>query len=97
MQRRARVPDRSRYRARHDAVEPLAVAGGGDASRGVAHGTRADVRLEQSARTELRRRVFLEPRTDAGGVARALRETVTAWQAELPGVESCLPARKRSR
>jgi len=65
--------------------------GGGDASHGVAHGTRADVRLEQSARTEHRRRVFLEPRTDAGGVARALRETVTAWQAELPGVE-VLPA-----
>ena len=55
-------------------------AGGGDASHSVAHGTRADVRLEQS-------RVFLEPRTDAGAVARALRETVTAWQAELPGVE----------
>src|SRR5881409_591489 len=54
--------------------------GGGDASHSVAHGTRADVRLEQS-------RVFLEPRTDAGAVARALRETVTAWQAELPGVE----------
>src|SRR6267378_6365433 len=61
--------------------------GGGDASHSVAHGTRADVRLEQSARTDHRRRVFLEPRTDAGGVARALRETVTAWQAELPGVE----------
>jgi predicted dehydrogenase len=60
---------------------------GGDASHSVAHGTRADVRLEQSARTDHRRRVFLEPRTDAGGVARALRETVTAWQAELPGVE----------
>jgi predicted dehydrogenase len=61
--------------------------GGGDASHSVAHGTRADVRLEQSARTDHRRRVFLEPRTDGGGVARALRETVTAWQAELPGVE----------
>ena len=61
--------------------------GGGDTSYSVAHGTRADVRLEQSARTDHRRRVFLEPRTDAGGVARALRETVTAWQAELPGVE----------
>jgi predicted dehydrogenase len=61
--------------------------GGGDTSYSVAHGTRADVRLEQSARTDHRRRVFLEPRTDAGGVARALRETVTAWQGELPGVE----------
>ena len=54
--------------------------GGGDASHSVAHGTRADVRLEQS-------RVFLDPRTDAGAVACALRETVTAWQAELPGLE----------
>jgi len=61
--------------------------GGGDASHSIAHGTRADIRLEQSARTGHRRRVFLEPRTDATGVARALRGTVTAWQAELPGVE----------
>jgi len=61
--------------------------GGGDASHSVARGTRADVRLEQSARTDHRRRVFIEPRTDAGSVGRALRETVRAWQAELPGVE----------
>jgi predicted dehydrogenase len=61
--------------------------GGGDVSHSVAHGTRADVSLEQSARTDHHRRVFLEPRTDAGDVARALRETVMAWQAELPGVE----------
>jgi hypothetical protein len=61
--------------------------GGGDASHSVAHGTRADVRLEQSARTDHHRRVFLKPRTDAGDVARALRETVMAWQPELSGVE----------
>src|SRR5215510_10249321 len=61
--------------------------GGGDASRSVAHGTRADVRLEQSASTDHRRRVFLEPRTDAGDVARALRKAVMAWQAEVPGVD----------
>jgi len=61
--------------------------GGGDVSHSIAHGTRADIRLEQSARTGHRRRVFLEPRTDAAGVARALRDTVTAWQAEIPGVE----------
>jgi predicted dehydrogenase len=65
----------------------LPLPGGGDASHSVAHGTRADVRLEQSARTDHHRRVFLKPRTDAGDVARALRETVMAWQAELPGVE----------
>jgi predicted dehydrogenase len=62
-------------------------SGGGDVSHSVAQGTRADVSLEQSARTDHHRRVFLEPRTDAGDVARALRETVMAWQAELPGVE----------
>ena len=61
--------------------------GGGDASHSVAHGTRADIRLEQSARTGHSRRVFLEPRTDAAAVARALHDTVTAWQAELPGIE----------
>ena len=61
--------------------------GGGDATRSVARGTRAAVRLEQSARTGYRRRVFVEPRTDADGVARALRDTIKTWQAELPGVE----------
>ena len=63
--------------------------GGGDVSHSVVHGTRADVHLEQSARTDHRRRVFVEPRTrtDAGDVVRALRETVMAWQAELPGVD----------
>src|SRR5438874_1393428 len=61
--------------------------GGGDASHNVAHGTRADIRLEQSARTGHRRKVFVEPRTDAVGIECALRHTVTAWQAEIPGVE----------
>ncbi|MGH7342942.1 MAG: putative oxidoreductase C-terminal domain-containing protein, partial [Candidatus Rokuibacteriota bacterium] len=60
--------------------------GGADASRSVAHGTRADVRLEQSARTGHRRRVFVEPRADGAAVARALRETVAAWPAPLTGV-----------
>jgi predicted dehydrogenase len=61
--------------------------GSGDTSHSVAHGTRADVRLEQSARTNSRRRVFVEPRTDVAGVAHALHETVAAWQAELLGIE----------
>ena len=59
--------------------------GGGDAARSVAHGTRADVRLEQSARTDHRRRVFVEPRAD--GVADALRDTVGTWQRDLPGID----------
>jgi hypothetical protein len=58
-----------------------------DISHSVAHGTRADVRLEQSARTDFRRRVFVEPRTDVGGVAHELHEIVATWQAELPGIE----------
>src|SRR6267142_1791096 len=61
--------------------------GGGDASHSIAHGTRADIRLEQSARTGHRRQVFVEPRTEAADVARTLRDTVAAWQAELPGVD----------
>ena len=61
--------------------------GGGDASHSVAHGTRADVRLEQSARTDFHRRVFVEPRSDVAAVAHGLHETVAAWQAELRGLE----------
>ena len=61
--------------------------GSGDTSHAVAHGTRADVRLEQSARTKFRRRVFVQPRTDVAGVAHALHEAVAAWQPELPGIE----------
>jgi predicted dehydrogenase len=60
---------------------------GGDASHNVVHGTRADIHLEQSARTGHRRRVFVEPRADAAEVVRALRDTIATWQAELPGVE----------
>ena len=61
--------------------------GGGDASHNVVHGTRADIHLEQSARTGHRRRVFVEPRADAAEVVRALRDTIATWQPELPGVE----------
>ena len=64
----------------------LSASGGGDASRSVAHGTRADIRMEQSARTGHRRKVFVEPRTDAAEVVRALRDEVTAWQADLAGL-----------
>jgi len=62
-------------------------AGGGDTSRLLVHGTRADVRLEQSARTDHRRRIFVEPCSDAAGVERALRDAVNAWQSELPGAD----------
>jgi len=62
--------------------------GGGHAAHSVAHGTRADIRLEQSARTDHRRRIFVEPRTDAAGVVRTLRDMVKTWQAEFPGIEA---------
>ena len=60
--------------------------GGADSSRMVAHGTRADVRVEQSERTGYRRKVFVEWRADAAGVTHALHDTVTGWQRELPGL-----------
>jgi predicted dehydrogenase len=62
-------------------------AAGGDTALMIVHGTRADIRMEQSARTGHRRRIFVEPRADAAGVARALQKTVSAWQAELPGAD----------
>jgi predicted dehydrogenase len=64
-----------------------APAGSGDTAHLAARGTRADVRLEQSARTGYRRRIFVEPRADAAAVSRALHDAVGGWQAELPGVD----------
>ncbi|HYE89439.1 MAG TPA: putative oxidoreductase C-terminal domain-containing protein [Terriglobales bacterium] len=60
--------------------------GGGDASRLIAHGERADVRLEQGPRTNHRRRLLVEPRGAPEACARALRDVVAAWQADWPGV-----------
>jgi predicted dehydrogenase len=60
---------------------------GGDSSRSLTHGTRADIRLEQSSRTGYRRRLFVEPRGGASDVVRALRDAVAAWQPEVPGVD----------
>ena len=65
--------------------------GGGDASRVAAHGTRADVVLEQSVHTGHRRRVVVTPRGDGVAVARALHALVAAAAAELPGI-SVAPA-----
>jgi predicted dehydrogenase len=78
----------ARAATRWDLVPP---AGGGDTARSVAHGTRADVRLEQSARTSHRRLVFVEPRSGAAGVERALRDTIAGWRAELPGIDVIPP------
>jgi predicted dehydrogenase len=64
--------------------EVAAPPGGGDTSRIVVHGTRANVRLEQSARTAHRRELVVE--SVDGDVGRALQGLVVAWQAEFPGV-----------
>jgi predicted dehydrogenase len=73
----------ARASARWDLSAP---PGGGDAHRSVAHGTRADVRLEQGAHTGHRRRLFIESRGDTERVARALTEATADWQVEVPGV-----------
>ena len=58
--------------------------GGGDTSRTVAHGTLADVVLEQGPHTGSRRRLTVAPRGD--GVRNALNALVVSWQREFPGV-----------
>ena len=60
--------------------------GAADSSRMVAHGTRAEVRMEQSERTGYRRKVFVESRVADADVTQALRDTVAGWQGELPGL-----------
>jgi predicted dehydrogenase len=60
-------------------------ANGGDATLALAHGTRADLRLEQSERTAWRRELVVVPGQD-DGVGEALRSIVAGWQAEWPGL-----------
>jgi predicted dehydrogenase len=64
----------------------LPSASGGDATHTRVRGTRADVRLEQSARTGYRRKVFVEPRIDPAGFARQLHDAAVGWQSTLPGL-----------
>jgi predicted dehydrogenase len=54
--------------------------GGGDTYRTVAHGTRADVAVEQGPHTGHRRRVFVEPRVDVAGVGRSVDAVVATWE-----------------
>jgi predicted dehydrogenase len=68
---------------RWDLAEP---PGGGDAHEAVYRGTKAVIRVEQTARTAFRRRLVVEP----GGDAAALSRAVARWQADLPGL-SALP------
>ena len=58
--------------------------GGGDTSRLVAHGTRADVWREQSPETGHRRCLFVEPHN---GDPRALLDLVDGWRSEMPGID----------
>jgi predicted dehydrogenase len=77
-----RVP--VRCRVRWDLTEP---PGGGDSSLVLLSGGRADVRVEQSARTGWARRLSVEPRSgEALGVEAALRDAVAGWQDEWPGL-----------
>jgi predicted dehydrogenase len=73
----------ARVAARWDLSSP---PGGGDRSRVMAHGTRADVSLEQGPHTGHRRQLAIEPRADPDGVARALHDTVAGWQGEFPDI-----------
>jgi predicted dehydrogenase len=73
----------ARVAARWNVAAP---AGGGDRYRAAAHGSGADIVLEQGPETANRRRVTIEPRGQADRVARAVRDAVASWQAELPGV-----------
>lgn len=70
----------TRASARWDLAPP---PGGADTSSLVAHGTRADIRLEQSARTGHRRQLTVE-----GADGRAVEAEVRAAQSELPGVRA---------
>jgi predicted dehydrogenase len=68
----------TRIETRWDLAPP---PGGGDSSLALARGTRASIRLEQSARTGHRRQLVVEAPDD-----RALVALAAAWQAEFPGV-----------
>jgi hypothetical protein len=72
--------------ARAAARWDLSPPGGGDAHCALAHGTRADIRLEQSTHTGGRRRLFVEPRADADAVARGMIDALAAAQVDFPGI-----------
>jgi len=63
-----------------------APAGGGDTHRAAIRGTRAEIRVEQSASTGFRRRLCVLPRLDADRLRSALERAVAGWQGEHPGV-----------
>ena len=68
--------------------EVSSLPGGGDTSCVVLRGRAAEIRVEQSADTQFRRRVIVEARGDAARTARALTSALTAAATELPGVQA---------
>jgi predicted dehydrogenase len=60
--------------------------GGGDTHSAVAHGTRADILLEQGPHTANRRRLFVESRGDVEGAGRTIADAVNAIADGFPGV-----------
>jgi predicted dehydrogenase len=61
-------------------------AGGGDTHRSVIRGSRAEIRVEQSAATGFRRRLSVVPRVPSEEWRAALERRVAAWQGPHPGV-----------
>jgi predicted dehydrogenase len=68
---------------RWDLSEP---PGGGDTHRSVIRGTRVEIRVDQSAATDFRRRLSVVPRREASQTKAALERAITKWQGEYPGL-----------
>jgi predicted dehydrogenase len=60
--------------------------GGGDTSRTLVRGTRADILLEQGPHTSGRRRLTVIARGDRDRVHTALEGLAASWQREFPGI-----------
>jgi predicted dehydrogenase len=73
---------------RWDLSEP---PGSGDIHSTIIAGTAVKVHVEQGLHTGARRRVVVEPRSDATRVGDALAKALAAWQDDLPGL-SVMPA-----
>ena len=68
---------------RWDLSEPR---GGGDTHRSVIRGTRAEIRVDQGAATDYRRRLLVVPRGEATQIRAALGRALAKWQDEFPGL-----------
>src|SRR5204862_25655 len=61
-------------------------SGGGDTHRSVIRGTRAEIRVDQGAATDYRRRLLVVPRGEATQIRAALGRALAKWQDEFPGL-----------